>query len=124
MKQAQDAGNSEGKSSAGDKYETSRAMGQLDRDMNAKQLEEAKRELAYIHALAVDEIQDSVAIGSVVICKDFLFFISLGLGSAKIDGQNIVLLSPQAPVATQMNGKKPVETFIFNGKTIAIVDVF
>ncbi len=36
MANAQESANSNDKSSAGDKYETSRAMGQLDRDMNAK----------------------------------------------------------------------------------------
>ena len=51
MHQAQEAANSEGKSSAGDKYETSRAMGQLDRDMNAKQVAEAQRDLAFLNGL-------------------------------------------------------------------------
>ena len=44
MKNAQESANSEDKSSAGDKYETSRAMGHLDRDMNAKQLLVAKQD--------------------------------------------------------------------------------
>src|SRR3954463_6535110 len=76
MKQAQDAANSEDKSSAGDKYETSRAMGQLDRDMYAKQLEEAKRELASLEEFPITTVHDKVTLGTVVICKDYLFFIA------------------------------------------------
>src|SRR5438045_9009791 len=86
MTDAQDAANSEEKSSAGDKYETSRAMGQLDRDMNAKQLEEAKRDLALINSLTVTSLHSDVSNGAVVICKDLLFFIALGLGRTTITG--------------------------------------
>jgi hypothetical protein len=38
MESAQQSANSEEKSSAGDKYETSRAMGHLEKDMHARQL--------------------------------------------------------------------------------------
>ena len=48
MQNAQDSANNENKSTAGDKYETARAMGQLDRDMNAKQLKEAQQEHLFL----------------------------------------------------------------------------
>src|ERR1041385_4204908 len=54
MKQAQESANSDEKSSAGDKHETGRAMGQIDREMNERQLKEAKRELEIIHAISTD----------------------------------------------------------------------
>ena len=41
MVNAQQAANEEGKSSAGDKYETGRAMMQIERDKAAQQLDEA-----------------------------------------------------------------------------------
>ena len=41
MRNAQDAANEEDKSSAGDKYETGRAMMQIERDNAAVQLDEA-----------------------------------------------------------------------------------
>ena len=67
MEQAQEAANSEGKSSAGDKYETSRAMGQLDRDMNARQMEEAHRDQAFLNSIPEDSVFTSVQVGSVVV---------------------------------------------------------
>src|ERR1700736_1647953 len=51
MEQAQEAANSEEKSSAGDKYETGRAMGHLQKDMHARQLAESVKELATLHAV-------------------------------------------------------------------------
>lgn len=43
MEGAQEAANSESKSSAGDKYETGRAMAQLERDRHAQLLAEAQK---------------------------------------------------------------------------------
>ena len=53
MENAQAAANEEDKSSVGDKYETSRAMGQIDSEMNARQLEEARRELALLQKIDI-----------------------------------------------------------------------
>jgi hypothetical protein len=124
MLQAQDAANSEEKSSVGDKYETSRAMGHLDSEMNAKQLEEAERELAILNSLTVNTLQTKGSTGTVVVCNDYIFFIALGLGTVVIDGLTVILLSPQAPVATLLNGKKAGDSFVFNTNTVEIMDVF
>jgi len=51
--QAQQAANQEEKSSAGDKYETGRAMGHLQKDMYARQLSENRKELAILHAVKI-----------------------------------------------------------------------
>src|ERR1700761_1589374 len=56
MTQAQEAANSEEKSSAGDKYETGRAMGHLQKDMHARQLAEALKEQAALHAITVEPL--------------------------------------------------------------------
>jgi len=124
MREAQESANSEEKSSAGDKYETSRAMGQLSRDMNAKQMEEAQRDLSFINALPVSSVLQTVQPGSVVVCGKNIFFISLGLGAIEVGGQKVVLLSPGAPVARLLEEKKPGDSFLFNGNETKITDVF
>ena len=124
MQQAQESANSEDKSSAGDKHETARAMSQLDRDMHAKQLEETKSELQVINALNSETLHDKIGIGSVAICSDYLFFISLGLGTTVINGYKVVFLSPKAPLAIQLNQKKVKDQFIFSGKLTEIIEVF
>lgn len=121
---AQESANSEGKSSMGDKYETSRAMGQLDRDMNARQLEEAQRDLVFLQSLRTDELHTAVKPGSVVRTENQLFFISLGLGTVRIGNTDIILLSSGAPVAKLMEGKKTGERFVLNGNGIMVKDVF
>lgn len=124
MQQAQESANSEEKSSAGDKHETSRAMSQLDRDMHAKQEAEAKQEMQLLYRLNADVLNDNVKAGTVVICKDHSFFISLGLGTIQIEQQKFISLSPKAPIAKALDMKKAGDHFLFNGKTIEIMDVF
>lgn len=124
MDQAQEAANSEEKSSAGDKYETSRAMGQLSRDMNAKQLEEARRDLAFVKNLQSGRLFNSAQAGSVVIVEGITFFISLGLGTIDLHDSKVVLISPTAPVALQLEGKKAGDTFAFRGNDAKILDIF
>ena len=77
--QAQDAANSSDKSTAGDKYETSRAMGQIDSDMNSKQLLEAEQELSFLEKIDVGTLTDSIKIGSIFEMSDILFFVAIGL---------------------------------------------
>jgi hypothetical protein len=124
MQQAQESANSDEKSSAGDKHETGRAMGQIDRDMNARQLEEAKRELEIIHTISTEAIHQKAGIGSVVECADFTFFISLGLGTTSVDEKKIIFLSPAAPIAKLISGKANGEKFSMNGKVTVIKNIF
>ena len=124
MQQAQEAANEEEKSSAGDKYETSRAMSHLEKDMHAKQLESNRQELAVVSSIECDNIFNAVTTGSVVICDGASFFIAAGLGKASIEGENIYLLSPNAPVAALLFNKKCGDHIDFNNKVFLIKDLY
>ena len=124
MLEARESANSEEKSSAGDKYETSRAMGHLAQEMQSKQLEDAKQELDLINRLNTTTLYTSAATGAVVICNNFIFYLSLGLGTTEFEGHKITLLSPKAPIANLLNKKSKGDSFIFNNKPIQILDVF
>lgn len=124
MNAAQEAANSEDKSSAGDKYETSRAMGQLDRDMYARQLADARHELDLINSLNTDTTYPSPTFGAVVQSSTATFYISRGLGTVTIDGQKVILLSPQAPVAVALQGKQAGDTFLMNGKEVLVISIY
>ena len=122
--EARESANSEEKSSAGDKYETSRAMGHLAQEMLSKQLEDARQELEQVNRLTPATLSNSVSAGAVVVCNNFVFYISLGLGSSQIENIKVTLLSPKAPIAALLSGKKAGESFIFNHSEIKILDVF
>jgi transcription elongation GreA/GreB family factor len=123
MDNAQAAANQEGKSSAGDKYETARAMSHLEKDMHARQLLANQRDLLALGSINVQTIYTSVRPGSFVQTETFSFFIAAGLGKQEVDGKTIVFLSPVSPLAQQMMHKKAGDEFDFKGRN-SIVEVY
>lgn len=124
MQNAQSAANEEEKSSAGDKYETSRAMSHIEKDMYAKQFEENKKELAVLQTINCNKLYDSAVPGSLVSCDECAFFLAAGLGKLNVDGKEVYFLSANAPLAKQLNMKKAGDAIEFNKKLIVIRSVF
>lgn len=124
MRDAQEGANSEEKSSAGDKHETSRAMSHLNQEMNARQLEATNKEISALYTLNVSALFDKAAPGAVVVGKEHLYFIAAGLGRVTIDEQKVTFLSPTAPLAVLMRQKQAGDIFELNGKREEILDVF
>ncbi|NII24467.1 hypothetical protein HB364_05225 [Pseudoflavitalea sp. X16] len=124
IEEAQQAANQEEKSSAGDKYETARAMGHLQKDMHARQLAEQAKELAALHAINVDVLYEEAIAGALIECGKMTFFLAAGLGKQIIDNKTIFFLSPQAPLAQQLQHKKAGDHFVFNAVGTIIVDLY
>ncbi|MBC8034166.1 MAG: hypothetical protein H7Y03_08480 [Chitinophagaceae bacterium] len=121
---AQSAANGEEKSSAGDKYETSRAMNHLEKDMHSRQLGEHLKELAALHSIDTNTIYSSATMGAYLQCAKISFFFSAGLGKKMIDGTPVLFLSHQAPLGKILHGKKAGDHFSFNGSNLIIEDIF
>lgn len=116
MKEAQESANQEEKSSAGDKYETARAMGQLQRDMNAKQSILAKKELAFLQQLNLNPKQ-TIGNGSIVKTATACYFVSIGLGTIDSNQGKVHLISIESPIGKVMNGLGINEQFKFLEQT-------
>ena len=124
MQNAQAAANEEGKSSAGDKYETGRAMNHLEKDMHARQLAANKNDLAKLLSINCEQVYKTAASGCFVKCTGISFFIAAGLGKISMEGKMVLLLSHLAPVAKMLQGKKPGDTILFKGKELTIVELY
>jgi hypothetical protein len=124
MNDAQQAANSEGKSSAGDKYETARAMGHLQKDMHARQLAEHLKDLNRLITIDVNKICTGAVNGAIVQCEERYFFIAAGLGKQDVAGKQVIFLSPQAPLVKLLQGKKTGNQFLFNGCDMEITDLY
>jgi hypothetical protein len=122
--QAQQAANQEEKSSAGDKYETGRAMGHLQKDMYGRALAESIKELATLHAVKTDALYTVPGPGAFVRAEGMAIFIAAGLGKQQWEGQTIFFLSPIAPLARALHDKKPGDSVVFNGAAILILEIF
>jgi hypothetical protein len=124
MNSAQEAANSESKSSAGDKYETSRAMNHLQKDMYASQLNANRLELAALLNINCGSIATTIGTGCFVKTKGMGFFIAAGLGKTTFENNTVFLLSPSAPVSRLLFTKTTGDSFLFNKELLEIEDFF
>ncbi|MDB5256914.1 MAG: transcription elongation factor [Chitinophagaceae bacterium] len=123
MKDAQEAANQEEKSSAGDKYETTRAMMQIEKDKNAKQLEETiklKKALSQINPHTTSE---TVSLGSLVLTDKGNFYISISAGKIKAENTEYIAIAPTSPLGAAFMNRKARENAVFNGISYTIHQV-
>ena len=123
MEAAKNSANEEGKSSAGDKYETARAMGQLDREMNGRMYEQAHQERLSLDKIDTETLFTKVAFGALVETTMGYFFVSIGAGIIDLDAKKFMTISPQAPIGQLIMGKTASETFDFRGKIHKIIAI-
>jgi len=118
---AQQSANDETKSTAGDKHDTARAMAHIEQEKYARILaSHIENEKALVQLSKISK-HDSITPGNLVTCSnDRYFYISIGLGVCSIDGKKVAVLSPQAPIAKLLIGKKKGQSVTFNGQTYCI----
>ena len=121
MQAAQESANAESKSSAGDKYETGRAMAQLERDRHAQLLADAQRmrqELEHIDPTAPSGAV--VRPGSLVLTAAGNFYIAISAGRLVVDGQTYMAVSPASPIGALLRGKSVGDSIMFNKQAYLI----
>lgn len=124
MAAAQESSNSETKSSAGDKYETGRAMAQQERDRHAAQLHEAQQQLAELQKINPELASDTVRLGAAVATTLGVFYVSIGAGQLRTaDGVAFVAVSASAPLLQALAGRRAGEQIAFNNKQIQLLEV-
>ncbi|SHH14409.1 hypothetical protein SAMN04488109_2863 [Chryseolinea serpens] len=123
MHHAQQAANEEGKSSAGDKYETGRAMAQIERDKAAQQAQEAlKLKQALDHLDGLHHHQ-KVTTGSVVATAHYNFYIAIGAGKMTVSGLDFIVVGPGSPLGKSLMGLTVNDAFTFNNQHHKILQV-
>ncbi len=124
MSEAQNAANDEGRSSVGDKYQTGRAMAHIDRDIHARQLDTAQKELAFIQNVDVRILSNKIELGAYAVTSEGNYFFLTGLGAIEINQEKIFYLSVNSPIGKLLSGKSAGDHVNFNGRELAILDVF
>lgn len=117
MKQAQEASNDDTKSSAGDKFETSREMAQQDINRNKLLLADAQQQYNFLLTLADIGELPNVRTGSFAITDQGSFYISISAGQLALNGEVYFAISAVSPIGKLLLGKSVGEQFTFNGKT-------
>ncbi len=120
---AQDAANGEEKSSAGDKYETGRAMAHLEREKADQQLEEALKLRTMLGKINSTAPNDRVSLGSVAITNAGNFYLAISAGKISVAGIDFIALSPASPMGALLMNKRKGEQFSFNNRSVVIQDI-
>jgi transcription elongation GreA/GreB family factor len=115
IEQAQNSANEETKSTAGDKYETGRAMAQLEIERNLIQLKEAEKLNSILHALPHSTASNQVKSGSLVTTSKGTFFIAISLGQVAIQDKQYFVVSTDSPIGKLLLGRKKGDSFHWNG---------
>jgi len=114
----------ETKSSAGDKYETARAMAQLEVEKLGGQLEEALKSKGMLEQIQNRAPRQTVQMGSLVLTTQGNFFISVSAGPFTIEGEVYYPVSAASPIAQVLLGKKAADSYSFRNKEAIIQEVF
>ena len=120
MQAAQESANGDSKSSAGDKYETTRAMGHLDREMHARMYQQALQERQTLERLDHTIAYKKGALGAFMKTTMGNFFLALSIGQIEIEGEQLMIISPQSPIGALLMHKGVGEVFSFRGKESVI----
>lgn len=120
---AKESRDNETKSSVGDKYETSRAMVQIEIEKSEAQLAKTlnlKRELSLINT---SKKFYKVEYGSLVITNQSSYFFSIGIGKILLESKDYYVISMASPIGKVFRDKSVGEEIIFNNKEFVIEEI-
>ena len=114
INEVSESSNSESKSSAGDKHETSKVMMQLEIEKLGTQLKEAEGQLAEFEKINFNKIFQSIEQGSLVETNKGYFLIASSIGKITIDDKSVFVISSKSPLAIAFLGKQQQDKIRFN----------
>jgi transcription elongation GreA/GreB family factor len=121
MNDVQNDANQETKSSAGDKYETSRAMLQQEKDKHALQLAQALDLRQQLERLDPAVAYPDIQLGSLVRTSEGDYYLAVSLGKMQVEGKTVYVLSTAAPLGQVLLHRKVGDTIVFQGRKIEIL---
>jgi hypothetical protein len=121
IQMAQSSANEETKSSAGDKYETGRAMAQLEIEKSSAQLDQTLNEKKHLESINIDVKPMTIQNGTLVKTDQGNFFIAVSVGLVVIEGISYAIVSAQSPIGKMLLGKASGHSFAFGPKSFKVL---
>ena len=112
------------KSSAGDKFETSRATIQSEFDKVSINLIKLKDQLRKIKLISITSKPQKIGYGTLVKTSNSMYMISIGYGKLRLDSKDIYVISPLSPIGKKLINKQEGESISFNSKNEEILEIF
>lgn len=112
----------ETKSSAGDKFETSREMMSQSRQSISGRIDVLKEQLYFLKQTQANSSTKKVSSGCLVETTEGYFFFGLALGNLSFDNKQVVALSFQSPLGKVFLDKKIGDKVEFRDRTFTILN--
>jgi transcription elongation GreA/GreB family factor len=113
----------EDNSTAGNKFETARAMGQEELDRLNQTMNIAIRELTLLSNISPDKLCDSVQLGALITTDKKMMYLCVGLGKIEIGKDIVFAISTSSPIGQQLMGAEKGTEVVFGGKKEKIISV-
>lgn len=123
LKDLRESSINETKSSAGDKFETTRAMLHAEQERIGRQLKEAMDQKTNLDNINIFINSAQITKGSLVKTNKGYLFVSIALGKINLDGIQVIALSPQSPLGYRLMGLKENDNAEVNGTSYFIEKV-
>jgi transcription elongation GreA/GreB family factor len=96
----------EDKSTAGNKYETARALGQEELDRLHRQVNSTEQQIALLSQLDANVNHSEIQTGALVKTTDKYIYFAIAIGRIQLDGNNIFVISVNSPMGQKAKGLK------------------
>lgn len=117
------AANEETKSSAGDKYETTRAMMQIEAENNYSQMANLDKLKQVMARVDPERISERIELGSAVITDLGNFYITISAGKLVVAGDVYFAISPASPLGGKLIGLSAGDKVHIDKRTYTIKEV-
>ena len=111
---ARDAATDDTKSSAGDKFETTREMMQQEIARHQQLLTDAERMRQVLATLDIRPRSDTAKLGSLVETDRGTFFLAISAGRLEVDNHPYWVVSTASPIGSRLVGLRVGDRFSFN----------
>lgn len=115
--------NNDTKSSAGDKYETGRAMAQQEIDRTGLRIREIKVLQNELNILPIKQNSDTVISGSLVELDSGIYFLGLSLGKIEVDNICVYAISTYSPLGKIILNQRVGDKIILNQNYQEILNI-
>ena len=123
IKETIESRDEETKSTMGDKYETGRAMVEMEMDKLQEQLDLLMRHKKALSNIKSDAVFDRVDFGSLVETNMGKYFVSIAWGALKLEDDKIFCISLISPLGQVLRDKRVGDVISFQGREISILSI-
>ena len=125
LDELKESGESDTKSSAGDKHETARAMIQIEQENIGKQLNEVLEQKTLLEKITSAAVREGSVVkqGCLVKTNRGYLFLSIALGKIIFEDKPIMVVSPQSPLGMKLMGLNVKDSTAINGINYCIESI-